>query len=175
MTHPLLKQALHWLCLLAALALSACGPGTGGTGTGPQTIAPFAASYIGTQSAASPAGVATSSTGAGSSTSAAVSLQLQTTGIVVTSGCADFNYAGTWSVSSTGEISVQGIYSSAGATGQTSAAPQTAVLRIAFANATAESAIVTLSIQTPSGTLLLGPVTLQLSTLATPAAPKSDC
>jgi hypothetical protein len=166
----LLKHALHWLCLLAALAFSACGPGTGGTGTGPQpiaTTAPFAATYTSAPSAGTLAGAGTPSTGASSATTAAVSLQLQTTGIVLTSACASFNYSGTWSVSATGDISVQGIY--------TSTTEQAAILNIAFANANADSASLTLSIQTPSGTLLLGPVILQRSNTTAPIPVGSGC
>jgi hypothetical protein len=168
--HHLFKHAFHWLCLLAALALSACGPGTGGTGTGPQptaTIAPFAATYTNASSAGSVASTGTPSTGTNSATTAAVGLQLQTTGIVLTSACADFNYSGTWSVSATGGISVQGIY--------TSTTQQAAILSIVFTNANADSASLTLNIQTLSGTLLLGPVILQRSDSVTVAPPKSGC
>jgi hypothetical protein len=168
--HHLLKHALYWLCLLAALALNACGPGTGGTGTGPQpiaTIAPFAAAYTSAPGAGSVTGAGTQSTGASSATTAAVNLQLQTTGIVLTHGCAEFNYSGPWSVSATGDISVQGIY--------TSTTQQTAVLSITLTNANADSASLSLSIQTPSGTWLLGPVILQRSNLAPPAPPKNGC
>lgn len=179
--HAVARHAAHWLGLLVALALCACGPGTGGTGTGPQptasiaSTAPFAATYTSTPSAATVPGAATPSTGASSATTATVSLQLQTTGIVLTSACAGFNYSGTWSVSASGDITVQGIYTSATSGGSSNATQQTAILNIAFTNANVDSDSLTLRIQTPSGSVLLGPVSLQRSSAALGVAQRPGC
>ncbi|MGA8514334.1 MAG: hypothetical protein WB821_06135, partial [Burkholderiaceae bacterium] len=166
--NRLFKHAAYWLCIAAALILAACGPGTGGTGTGPQSIAAFAANYISVPSTGTAVGSTTPSTGASSATTATFSLQLQTTGIVLTSACAGFDYAGAWSVSATGEISVQGLYASTGAGGLTSPPPQAAVLNIALTNTSADSASLTLRITTPSGALLLGPISMERSGAAIP-------
>jgi hypothetical protein len=172
MTHHLLEHALHWLCLLAALTVGACGPGTGGTGTGPQPITAFAASYTSAPSAGTGSSAAMPSTGTGSATSAVIRLQLQTTGIVLTSACAGFDYAGSWSVSPLGDISVQGIYAS---TSSVNSVQQAAVLSIAFTQTTGDSGSLSLRITTPQGTLLLGPLSLQRTDTAAALTRENEC
>lgn len=188
-TFPLLKRHLGALLLACQFLLTACGPGTGGTGTGPHTVSAFSASYTnGVGASASvgagsptPAGTPTASPlpnpspapapspapcTVGCDSNAATrtfSLQLQTDGITLTSPCAGFSYSGSWSVSAAGETSVPGVYT-------TSSVQQAAVLTAVFANASADSTSVTVSIRNAAGALLLGPLVLQRGT-GSPATP----
>jgi hypothetical protein len=188
----LLERAVFSLCLLAALVLTACGPGTGGTGTGPpvaNTPTAFANSVFtspGTGSStavpapnpsATPTATATcAAVCAGSLQSQALSLILQAESIVLSSPCATFTFTGLWGASATGESVVQGtLESTTVVNGQTSRTTQSASLTLQFAGTADSSNIVTLSIRDGAGNLLLPSVTLQRASSAAPASTLAGC
>jgi hypothetical protein len=185
--NHLLNRCAICLCLVALLVLSACGPGTGGTGTGPSAGAspiPFAGSYftsggVGTVTAAPLPNPSTTPTVSPTTTTSlpaptcttscannldgqAISLHVQADRIVLSTPCATFTYAGVWSVSATGETTVQGVLeSSTVANGQASRSSQNASLTLGFPNSVDGSGTVTVSIKDSTGKLLFGPATLQ--------------
>jgi hypothetical protein len=197
--NHLLSRCAISLCALAALVLSACGPGTGGTGTGPNAGASpvtFTSSYFtsggaGTVTAPLP-NPSTTPTSTPTSTpslpettcstacaanvgSQPLRLHLQTDRIELSTPCATFTYAGAWSVSATGETTVQGVWeSSVVVNGQTSRSSQNASMTLGFPNGL-ESSSVTVSIKDSTGKLLLGPATLQRAANAPPSVSAGGC
>ncbi len=200
--NHLLKRCAISLCLVALMLLSACGPGTGGTGTGPNVASspvPFTSSYFtspgaGTATAAplpNPTATPTASPTSTASTPAptcttacasglnaqAISLHLQAESIVLSTPCATFTYAGVWSVSATGETTVQGVLeSSTVVNGQASrSSSQNASLTLGFPSGVNSSSTVSVSIKDSAGKLLLGPATLQRAAAAPPSVNASGC
>jgi hypothetical protein len=176
------------LCLLAALLLSACGPGTGGTGTGPSVGASptgFTSSYftngtVGTVTAP----VATPSQPGGTCTVActasldnqALRLYLQADRIELSTPCATFTFAGPWSLSATGEATVQGVLESTVlVNGQAVRSSQNANLTLIFPNGLESSNAVNLSLKDSTGKLLLAPVNLQRAASAPASVSASGC
>ncbi len=202
-TNPLLKRCAISLCALAMLVLCACSPGTGGTGTGPIAVvspAPVASSYFTsggaapvtaaplpptgttptvTPPAATPAATPTAPgtpCTAGCISSQAVSLHLQADRIELSTPCATFTYAGAWSVSAAGDVTVQGVWeSNVTVNGQTSRTSQSAILTLNFAVSLESSASVKVRIQDIAGQPLLGPSTLQRSASPPTAAVAGGC
>ncbi len=177
-TPPAIKQLLSCcaisLCLVAALLLAACSPGTGGTGTGPTVSASPTTSttsyFTGAGApAAAPSLPAPTCTVACPANPApqAINLQVQPERIELSTPCATFTYAGTWTLSATGEATVQGVWeSTTTVNGQSTRSSQSASLTLVFPSGL-EGSTVSVSIKDSTGQLLLGPVTLQ----RTPSAP----
>jgi hypothetical protein len=160
--HKLAQHCLAWLTLL----LVACGPGTGGTGTGPIAEAPISTTAPGTYSGiftAAPSSQPVTTTvcvnGCTSTLAApAVNLQVQTDSIQVSSPCFTFTYAGLWSQGADGNVTVQGSYTQQSAQSSSGTTSQPATLTLRFS---ANSDSVEISIKDAAGQTLLQPVTLQ--------------
>lgn len=147
-----LHRALRGLALTSLLALAACGPGTGGTGTGPVTFAS--------------AGMATTvPCGASCRT---IGLLLDTERVELTATCLRFAYAGPWDIDRSGTTLVTGTLerSAAGRTGTTQEA---ATLQLQFSEGRIDSPQVTLLMRDAADQAVLGPVSLQQG--PAPAAP----
>jgi hypothetical protein len=199
--NHLLNRCAIGLCLVALMVLSACGPGTGGTGTGPSvgaspisfTDSYFTSSGAGTVTAAPLPNPGTTPTVSPTTTTSlpaptcttscasnldgqAISLHLQADRIVLSTPCATFTYAGVWSVSATGETTVQGVLeSSPVVNGQTSRSSQNASLTLGFPNGVDGSSTLSVSIKDSAGKLLLGPTTLLRAANAPPGVNASGC
>jgi hypothetical protein len=173
--NQLLSRFALSLYVVAALVLSACGPGTGGTGTGPNAAgspSTFTSSYFtitgtGTATAAPTCAVACAS----NLDTQTLSLHLQTDSITLSSPCATFTFAGPWSISASGESTVQGLWESTTlVNGQASRASQSASLTLSFTGSAESSPSVNVRITDSTGRLLLNSVTLLRASNATPAA-----
>ncbi len=205
--NRLLKRCAISLCLVALMVLSACGPGTGGTGTGPSVAASpvtlpssyFTSGGVGTVTAAPPPNPSTppstvptttvsptTTTGLPAPTCTvgcatnldgqAISLHLQADRIMLSTPCATFTYTGVWSVSATGETTVQGVWeSSTVVNGQTSRSSQNASLTLGFPNGVDGSSTVSVIIKDSAGRQLLGPATLQGVANAPPSVGAGGC
>ena len=139
------------------LALAACGPGTGGTGTGP--IGATLGFTGGT-------GASVTAPGAGCVTDCPqASVRLDTERVELTAHCLRFVYTGTWGVDAAGLAILSGTAEAGG-----TPAPN-AVLRLQFSEATAASAQVTLTLTDSAGRALLGPVALLRNDAALAVAP----
>lgn len=196
MISPSLKRALLSLSglislswLLAAL-LIACGPGTGGTGTGPEPtsqspvlagstisytgIAPLPLSGLPTPAATPvPGGTCTALCG---TITTSLSLQLQSQSIALHAGCANFSYSGPWSISAQGEVNVEGSYETViTVNGQPSTSSQAARLSLLFDTPSADSSAVTITLRNLQGIVLLGPVRLGRNAAATNAPALGGC
>ncbi len=172
------------LCLAAALLATGCGPGTGGTGTGPEPITTGVTPTVVGQPAASPValgegtvtlytgttagspgiGVAAApacgntSTTACSSATQTISLQLQTSRVVVSYGCFRFTSTAVWTVNAQGISTVNGTYENTA-----TAVRQNATAVLQFSDGTRNSDKLTLRIETPAGLVLLPATSLQRS------------
>lgn len=141
-------------CLLL-LGLSACGPGTGGTGTGPdQGIFSFASrSNVG--AATLPGDVAT--------------LTLRPQQVEFAAGCRRFVHDGGWSLAAAGQVVVAGTVETRTAAGTVSAP---ATLRLQFDSADPGAAgKVTATLVDASGATLAGPFELPRGEAAAGAGP----
>jgi hypothetical protein len=171
--HLIHRSALS-LSLLAALVLSACGPGTGGTGVGPPS---FTSGFF-SNTAASPVTAAPvcSINCASNLNTQALNLRLLAESITLRSACASFNYAGPWTSSATGLVIVQGVLESTSVVnGQPSRASQSARLTLHFAEIPDTSATVSVSIDTTAGVSILSPVTLSRISTQVPIPEASGC
>ena len=147
--------------LALLLGLAACGPGTGGTGTGPvQTLAvSFSADAItGTTTAAGGDGVASPgspvcATGCGRTT-----LRLDAALVELVAPCRRFVFNGASAVDASGLLVLNGSLDTPTAAGTTTIP---ATLRLQFSERTLQSAQVTFTLTGESGATLLGPATLQ--------------
>jgi hypothetical protein len=170
--HLIHRSALS-LCLLTALVLSACGPGTGGTGVGPPI---FTSGFFSNTAAGSVTAAPVCSISCASNLNAqALSLKLLADSITLSSPCASFSYAGPWSSSATGEVTVQGVLeSTANVNGQSSRTSQSARLTLQFASSPDTSTAVSVSISDSAGVSILRPVTLSRVSAETPI-PTASC
>jgi hypothetical protein len=199
--NQLLNRCAIGLCLVALLVLSACGPGTGGTGTGPSvgsSPTPLTSSYFASPGAGAVPNAplpnpATPPTGAPTATPSqpaftctascasnldtrALSLHLQADRITLSSPCATFTFAGPWSISATGDTTVVGMLeSTVTVNGQTSRASQSASLTLSFAGDAQSSPSVGVRITDSTGRLLLSPVTLLRAADAPAALGAAGC
>lgn len=167
MRHPLprLRAALTWLALLAMSALSACGPGVGGSGTGQgldafgASSSPLCSSDIASvlscpAGTAAPGASASTGSGTGSGTvyftdtvdGRRVLVTVQGNGIELSAPCAGISFRGDW-----GLLAGQAarFY---GSTGEGSAA------RPAQLRASLDSGGLLLTLLDVNGNVLLGPV-----------------
>ncbi|MEI8326648.1 MAG: hypothetical protein WCH44_15030 [Betaproteobacteria bacterium] len=171
-----LLAAFLTLCL--AGMLQACGPGTGGTGTGsgPMPSGGTAADriqwYEGTWSASNvvTAGASTWAKCATALTALCAPSDVvpvfEASRIQVTASCWSFTYQGEWSVAPTGELQVSGTYTE-------QAQPGIATQQSALLLASPAGADLLLSVQDAQGGILQGPLTVVRSTLGLTAAPKA--
>ena len=146
MTTQSTDRAHRWCraALLAlAAALAACGPGTGGTGTGP---------IQGTLGFSGSAGATIAPTPGD-----AVSLRLESQRVELLAGCKRFVYTGAWDVGANGEAVLEGTLETTTAAG-TGSVPAT--LRLQFSEKEAASARVTAVVAGANGAALVGPLTL---------------
>ncbi len=192
----ILEIAVSWLCLAAVLAVAACGPGTGGTGTGPISglaMQPSATYYAGTLGGTSTIGLGPGNPATGSANGSntavvtpgcsancaavAVNLQLEPQRIQLGSGCFSFVFTGSWSFAASGETTVLGSFQSLSTVnGHTVAGDKLpSTLVISFPNDETLGNLLTLSIKDNTGRLLLGPTTLQRSADAPPPTSARAC
>lgn len=144
--------------LAATLALAACGPGTGGTGTGP-IGATLGFSGAATASTAAPGAACTTDC-------AQASLRLDTERVALAAPCLRFVFAGAWGVDANGLAVVAGTAETAGGV-----LLPNSTLRLQFNDATAASAQVTLTLADSAGNALAGPLTLLRNDAAPATAP----
>ncbi len=151
--HPEpLARICRLLILGLFLALQACGPGTGGTGTGPVVASVLGFSGVtgsGTNAAAGPPCQINCG---------ATALRLESTRVQLTTPCLNFVYSGEWALDAAGQLVLAGTVESTSATGKTTG---NASLRVAFSEKDAASQQVTLILTDSAGRTLVGPVTLK--------------
>lgn len=148
------------LAILAVLfVLAACGPGGGGTGTGP--IAAFSPSFFSATS------TLTSAVGAPAGASARVDLQLQSTSVELTTDCGRFVFTGDWTANAGSTVVLPGRF-------ETATSATVASLRLQFSEGVSDSRQVTVTVLDASGRVLVGPVTLNRSEVL-PARPATAC
>jgi hypothetical protein len=147
MTTPSTDRAHRWLraALLAlAAALAACGPGTGGTGTGPIHGTLGFSGNAGATILPTPGDVA--------------SLRLEAQRVELLAGCRRFAYTGAWEPGANGELLLEGTLETTTAAG-TGSVPAT--LRLQFSEKEVASARVTAVVTGANGAALLGPLVLE--------------
>jgi hypothetical protein len=150
----LLERTLRISCftilgILLALVLTACGPGSGGTGTGPQSFSTTAATTAGGATPGLPGGV-TNPAAPGR-----VDLQLQDRSVEAASACGRFVFNGGWELDAALQASLPGTWQAA-ATG----AVVSATLQLQFSGPPDSAEFVTLTVLNDTGGVLLGPRTL---------------
>jgi hypothetical protein len=158
LTHLIHRSALS-LCLFAALMLGACGPGTGGTGTGP----PIANSsfFASTTTGAAPTAPACGASCTSNLNGQPLALNLLADSITLSSPCATFTYSGAWSGFEAEEVTVEGVLeSTAIVNGQPTRSRKTASMKLQFTGSPNISATVTIDINDSTGISILRPVTL---------------
>lgn len=206
MTHSLhrLRKLLALGTLLSLfMLLAACSPGTGGTGTGPISAQPAPNGTAGPAPVTVPTTVPNvasnpppnlpvstqfstatfysnfdPATGtAGQTSGVAVNAQLQSQGIVISTACATFTYAGTWAAAADGKITVQGVYTSAATTAGQTAAQTTPSSQSATATITISGLegndVAWVSVLGDMGVVLINPTLLARSPTA-PVLPASN-
>ena len=166
--------AVAALLFTLVVALSGCGPGTGGTGVGPITSTSSVASptflYIGAITVASPV-LLPASTAAEATPAAApctvncsmavVTLVINDEQAQLTSKCFGFASQNPFTFAASGSTVVAGSFQTLNtAAGQTIASSVVASLTLQFGNGQADSPHVTVSVRDSAGTLLLGPAIL---------------
>ncbi len=114
--RPVTQRLLACLSIALAMAITACGPGTGGTGVGPVTGAYISAGTTNTATSTVP--------GSAPSTIASASyvLVLEPLAIRLTGDCLAFQFDGAW-VEANGEIRVTGSYRQAAPANDLALAP----------------------------------------------------
>ena len=173
MTNPFdirtgLCRLLNTLAVTLAitLALAGCGPGTGGTGTGPvtPTLGYSGSLFATTTTAAS----STTAPGTGCATDCALAnLRLDTERVELTAPCLRFVFAGIWPLDASGTAELAGTLET---TRGTATATSNATLRLQFSTPSAASPMVTLTLTDATAGALLGPVPLLRTDLITGAA-----
>ena len=172
----------YLLIALAILAtLTGCGPGTGGTGTGPSigSIAPSApisgpVTYSGTQNAPAAVFGGTSAERVASVFGPSVSalknavLSLDTQRIDLRKACQAFTYAGDWSIAQDGSVRALGTYSLTRILpdGQAEVTTLVAHLALTFTSGNISSPSVTAIVKDSGESVLMGPFELQLANSA---------
>ena len=149
----LARWRLMALALAFTLLVGGCGPGTGGTGTGPRELLTFT----------STGSAMVSAPGIGASCPAGscdrIDLRLEDSRIDLFAACRHFVFTGAWNPDAVGLLVLQGSVDTTAGTGTTTAS---AVLRLQFSDRDpADSAQVTATVSDLSGRVLVGPVGLQ--------------
>lgn len=162
-TLPDLAKRTLGACALSALlllALSACGPGTGGTGTGPVT---GVFGYGGPGFAVGAPCV---------DDCQGVSLVLENDRVEFTAPCQRFVYLGPWELDEQGVVVLEGTLETTDVVnGQPQTTRNPAVMRLQFSDAAADRREVALTVRDATGANLVAPVTLQQGARAhTPAS-----
>lgn len=143
--------------LVALCALAGCGPGTGGTGTGPQDgLFSFGGRVGNSFGAGISAGVPCTDD------CPAVSLVLEREKIELLAPCRRFVHNGVWVVDAEGTVEAQGRFETTTiANGQSTVQSRDAVIRLRFSEGTPDSREVAIVLRDPAGASLLSPLTLQ--------------
>jgi len=144
------------IVLLAALAV-ACGPGTGGTGTGPVNgIASFGGTVGTTFGTGLSVGLPCTDD------CPAVSLRLENERVEFSAPCRRFVHEGAWSIDASGLATVDGTLETETVTnGQHAKSSAAAVLRLQFSEALAESKQVMVNVRDAQGRNVLPALNLQ--------------
>jgi hypothetical protein len=153
----LFLRALRFSTASLLLTLAACGPGTGGTGTGP----------IG--NSLSYSGMASSSIGAGLSVGvpctdncSPVILRLDDEKVELDAPCHHFVYVGNWSTNANGLAELSGtLKTTLIVNNQFKTDTTSAVMRLQFSDGIPDSRQVTLTVRDANDRNLLSPLTLQ--------------
>lgn len=147
LAHAASKARL--LALPIILGLAACGPGTGGTGTGPVNgVLNFAGSGF--------------TTGVPCAACGQTHLRLENELVELTLTCRRFVHTGPWEIDAQGLAVVDGTFETTGfanGTAQVSTVP--AVLRLQFSDGRADSREVGVKVQGANGNQLIAPLTLE--------------
>lgn len=176
MTNLLLecRDSGRRLLLLAVLCLlAACGPGSGGTGTGPLGFSSISASPGAGGSLPDPpagpgGGLFPPAACTGDCTD--VDLLLQAGRVEVTGGCGRFVFEGHWDTDESGQVLLLGLFENP-AVGVATAA----TLRLKFDGLPETSPFVTLTLTAEAGQTLMGPTVLGRVETIVPPAPGSGC
>jgi len=144
-----LARVARCLFLSTLLALAACGPGTGGTGTGPiNGVYNFAGSGF--------------STGVPCPTCGQANLRLDSELVELTITCRRFIHTGPWEIDADGVAMVEGRFETTGFTdGVAQARSEPAVMRLQFSDARADSREVSVTVRDANGNHLITPLTLE--------------
>jgi len=158
----LLDRARRAALLLLLAALAACGPGTGGTGTGPiQPLGSFSGSAVASSMLPDPLCGAQCDKAA---------LQLQEQKVELAAGCLRFASSGSWAPDASNQVVLEGSLQVLSASGATTSTPAT--LRLQFNDKDSAVQAVLLG---NGVTALLGPVTLLREGEGSAATPAPDC
>ena len=149
--------------LAALLSLAGCGPGTGGTGTGPINSFGFSGSTGG-------AVFAPSTAAAGCDRVCRINLKLEEQRVELETSCLRFAYLGTWEVGANGHLMLKGIVAVTTDKG-TSSRP--GALTLQFSGQGTASSSVTVTVHDDQGVQLLGPIRLQSDPEVTGGSPPS--
>jgi hypothetical protein len=156
-----LSDRLRRLALLSLLAcLAACGPGTGGTGTGPvQGVLNFSGTSV--------PGVLPSGLQCQGGCDE-VRLTLEPQRVELTAACRRFVHTGDWLLGADGKAAVEGQVETTTSAGT---AVATATLQLQFSGPGADSPQVTVLLAGEGGAVLAGPALLQRGEAPAAAAP----
>lgn len=151
----ILARAVRWLLLAPLLALAACGPGTGGTGTGPIIgVFNFAGSGF--------------SAGAPCTTCGQANLQLDNERVELTISCRRFIHTAPWEIGTDGLAVVNGAFETTEfVDGVAQARSVPAVMHLQFSEARADSQEVAVTVRDANGNDLVAPLTLEQRPAAT--------
>lgn len=142
------------LATAATLALAACGPGTGGTGTGPIGVT---LGFVGGSSNGNTTGPGASCVGSCSD----VALRLDTERVELTTPCLQFVADGAWFADSAGLALIVGQIRPLAGTSTAATSGNLATLRLQFSAAPVGSDSVVVSLTDDTGRVLLAPLTLR--------------
>jgi len=162
-----IPEAAGWILrlVLAAwlVALGGCGPGTGGTGTGPE-----GSFIVGPTSSTAPNGLGTARAEC-LRDCAAPALLLEADNVSFAASCLRFSHAGSWSVGDDGVALIGGTLETTQGS-QTTTASGTLRLQFAGSPDDAQTAV-TVTLFDASGSTVLGPQAMNRGESALPLAP----
>lgn len=154
-------RRLRYATVLALFALTACGPGSGGTGVGPiQPKLAFGSSGV---APAVPAGVTVGPAHSASADCASqpqcaeATLRLEDTRISLTAACVRFVFEGLWSIDANGRLTVPGAMDLVTSAGTTTSKVQ---LTLLFSDIEVTSRQVTVTVTDAAGQPAFGPKVL---------------
>jgi hypothetical protein len=151
---------MTFAALVCMLLLTACAPGTGGTGTGPIQFS-SSITFTNAQSAPTlgqlPAPILQSCQ---ATSNLAGSLRLETSSIVLTTPCGTFTYSGTWNVSDANEAEIVGMWEAARGFSVPPSTSIVATLKLKFDSSPDTSRTVLVRVQDGTGSILVNSTTL---------------
>jgi hypothetical protein len=153
-----IAELLRATGLALLVALAGCGPGTGGTGTGPVALA-YSGGSSGPSFAPSPGGCELPSC------DRVDLLLVEDTSVEVTVGCSRFVHVGPWALDEAGLLVLAGTVETVTTAGTTTV-PATA--RLQFGSRDLANASVMVLLLGADGRALAGPTTLQRNTAPAP-------